>query len=263
MHRQLLARTILAVALLPGATVAEAPPGTRLAPGHPPSAEIQGELVELESDRGRFAAIFLASRGAKTRGAAVLVHDQAGNANGLEVIRPLRLGLADAGWDTLSLQLPSASRAVGRAAWLSRQQQIVSRLQAGLNWLGSRKRANQVIIAQGDSGAMVLEHALDSRPAELKALVLVSTFLDSPAADAAAPAGDRTPLPVLDIYAQRDYPDVVSNAQARLDSAARDTRSNYQQRVVDGATGGFFGLEADLLARISAWLVTNVTSDQD
>ena len=263
MHRQLLARTILAVALLPGATAAEVPPGNRLAPGHPPSAEIQGELVELKTDNGRFAAIFLASRGAKTRGAAVLVHDQAGNANGLEVIRPLRLGLAHAGWDTLSLQLPSASRAIGRAAWLSRQQQILSRLQAGLNWLGARRPADQVIIAQGDSGAMVLEHALDSRPPELKALVLVSTFLDSPAADAAAPAGDRMPLPVLDIYAQRDYPDVVSNAQARRDAAARDTRSNYQQRVIDGATGGFFGLEDDLLTRISAWLATNVTNNPD
>jgi len=54
---------------------------------------------------------------------------------------------------------------------------------------------------------------------------------------------------------------VVSNAQARRDSAARDTRSDYQQRVVDGATGGFFGLEDDLLARISAWLATNVTSN--
>jgi dienelactone hydrolase len=185
------------------------------------------------------------------------------NANGLEVIRPLRLGLADAGWDTLSLQLPSASRTLGRAAWLSRQQQIVSRLQAGLNWLGSRKPANQVIIAQGDSGSMVLEYALDSRPPELKALVLVSAFLDSSTADAAVPAGDRAPLPVLDIYAQRDYPGVVGNAQARLDSAYRDARSNYQQRVVDGATGGFFGLEADLLARISAWLATNVTSGQE
>jgi hypothetical protein len=53
------------------------PPDSGIGPGHPPSAEVRGELVELESDRGRFAAIFLASRGAKTRGAAVLVHDQA------------------------------------------------------------------------------------------------------------------------------------------------------------------------------------------
>ena len=81
MHRQLLARTILAVALLPGATAAAVPPGNRLAPGHTPSAEIQGELVELDSDSGRFAAIFLASRRAETRGAAVLMHDQAGNAS--------------------------------------------------------------------------------------------------------------------------------------------------------------------------------------
>jgi hypothetical protein len=49
----------------------------------------------------------------------------------------------------------------------------------------------------------------------------------------------------------------------RRDSAARDTRSNYQQRVVDGATGGFFGLEDDLLAGISTWLAANVTSDRE
>jgi hypothetical protein len=259
----MLVRTILAIALLPGAVDAEAPPGNRLAPGHPPSAEIQGELIELESDSGRFAAIFFAHRGTKARGAIILLHDQAGNANGLEVIRPLRLGLARAGWDTLSLQLPSASRDERRAAWRSRRKQILSRLQAGLNWLGSREPANRVILAQGDSGSTVLAHALESPPAELKALVLVSAVVDSPAQGTPIPAGDRTPLPVLDIYAQRDYPDVVLNAQARRDLAALDARSKIQQRVVDGATGGFFGLEDDLLARISNWLAKNVTSGEN
>ena len=262
MSRHLLARTILAIVLLPGIAAAEAPPGNRLAPGHLPVGEIQGEPLELQSDSGRFGAIFLGHRSAKARGAVVLMHDQAGNANSLEVIRPLRLGLAAGGWDTLSLQLPPASRDDGRLAWQSRQKQIVSRLQAGLKWLGARQPANRVVIAQGDSGSVVLTHVLDNPPPELKALVLVSSVLDLPAQDTPAPTGDRTPLPVLDIYAQRDYTDVVSNAQARRDLAALDARSNFQQRVVDGATGGFFGMEEGLLARIGAWLAANVASEQ-
>ena len=262
MSFQLPARITLAIVLLPGMVAAEALTGSRLAPGYPPSAEIQGELVELASDSGPFAAIFLAQHGSKARGAVVLLHDQAGNANSLEVVRPLRLGLARGSWDTLSLQLPSAPRDEGRTAWRTRQQQIVSRLQAGLTWLGARKPANRVVIAQGDSGSVVLTHVLDNPPPELKALVLVSSVLDLPAQDTPAPTGDRTPLPVLDIYAQRDYSDVVSNAQARRDLAALDARSNFQQRVVDGATGGFFGMEEGLLTRIGAWLAANVASEQ-
>ena len=263
MNSQLPARIILAIALLPGLVAAQAPPGDRLAPGQPPSTGIQGKLLQLESDSGPFAAIFLAHHGTKKRGAAILLHDQAGNANGLEVVRPLRLGLARGGWDTLSLQLPSASRDEGRAAWQSRQNQILSRLQAGLKWLGSSKPATRVILAQGDSGAVVLTQVLDRPPAELKALVLVSPFLDPSGEQVSASADNRPPLPVLDVYAQRDYPDVLNNARARLDRAAADPRSNYQQRVVLGATGGFFGLEDDLLARISSWLAVNVTSSEE
>ena len=36
-----------------------------------------------------------------------------GNADSDEAIRPLRLGLAEAGWDTLALQLPVELRSAG------------------------------------------------------------------------------------------------------------------------------------------------------
>lgn len=261
MSRNLTAGVALALLLLHGSVSGELTERERRLLGVPPSADIQGEIIELTADGDRFGAIFLARRRPEGRGAVVLLHDQAGSANGLEVVRPLRLALAETGWDTLSLQLPQASRAAGRDGWRARQAQILTRLQSGLDWLGSRQPANRVIVAQGDSGAVALEYALDRPPGELRGLVLVSAFLDPGGQDNPAPDPAQPALPVLDIYAGRDHPDVVENAPARRDSAARDGRMAYRQRVIDGAGAGFFALESELTAQVSHWLAVRASGN--
>ena len=252
MPRNLLPNIALGLLLPVYATQAGPITSERLAMGLPASGEIAGELVELNAGGERFFAIFQPQQLGQGRGGIVLMHDQGSKANSLEVIRPLRLGLADAGWDTLSLQLPEAARDEGRRAWQARRAEILARLQAGLTWLKARGQGTQVIIAKGDSGAIALQYAVDRPPRELQALVLVSAVLGLGEPDQREPDLGQLRMPMLDIFAERDIRPVVDTAAAR--SRAGEAAPGFRQHRVAGATAGFFGLEDDLTGRIRSWL---------
>ena len=197
----------------------------------------------------------------QSHGGIILLHDQGTSANSLELIRPLRLGLSQAGWDTLSLQLPSAPRDQIVASSQSRRTIILGRLQAGLAWLKARKSLNQAIIAQGDSGEPALKFASEKPPRELRALVLVSSRIEPAKADGVTDALVGIRLPVLDIYAERDHATVLDAAQARRHAAAGRKDKQYSQAEVPGAVPGFFGLEDSLLSRVRGWLAVNAKGD--
>ena len=64
-----------------------------------------GEVITLDADGDPFAAVEMSPSGAP-RGAVILMHGRGFHADWPENIGPLRVGLTDAGWHTLSLQLP-------------------------------------------------------------------------------------------------------------------------------------------------------------
>jgi len=249
MIRNLLAYTAVFLLALPAASPAEPSASDH----KPPGGNIQGEIVDLDDGTGGFTAIYRRTTLRNRRGGIILLHDQGTNANSLEVIRPLRLGLPEAGWDTLALQLPQAFPNEDGAAWRSRQAPVEARLQSAMNWLIQRELSTLAIVALGDSGAIALQFASASPPREFKALVLVSTPLDADTADLPG----RVQLPVLDVYAEWDHPPVVDSAAERRRTAAAGEALAYTQSVISGARPGFFGQEDSLLGRIRAWLAAN------
>ena len=213
-------------------------------------ADIQGSVVELTGANGPFLAIHRPQQRGEGRGGVVLLHGRASSADSLEVIRPLRLGLAEAGWDTLALQLPPAYGYETAADWQARAAPIQARLQAGLAWLKGRELRKQIIVAHGESGAIALDFAASEAPPELQALVLVSATSAAPGgADDRAALG-RLELPVLDIHAQRD-PAAADAAAARHRAASNLA---YRRVVITGALPDFRATADTLLARIRAWL---------
>ena len=64
-----------------------------------------GEVISLGSDDEQFAAVEMISED-PPRGGIILLHGRGFHADWPENIGPLRVGLSEAGWQTLSLQLP-------------------------------------------------------------------------------------------------------------------------------------------------------------
>lgn len=213
--------------------------------------DLPGELVDLEATGDTFVAIHIPQRSKTPLGAVVLLHDAGTHADSHEVIRPLRVGLAPAGWETLAIQLPLL--APGGGAWQDNGATIVARLQAALAWFQDRQQRNQVVLALGETGPIALRFAAAQGQRELQALILVSVP-DDLTDDADRDALAQLERPLLDLFAERDLASVTANADARAAAARSAGLDAYAQRRISGATAGFRGLDAELLATVRSWL---------
>lgn len=217
------------------------------------AGDLQGEVIELQTKDGPFLAIHRPRQRGPARGGIVLLHDRLNNADSEEAIRPLRLGLAEAGWDTLSLQLAVEPRST--VAGQDTDGVSAMRLDAGMAWLKARDIDKLVLLAQGDRASLALQWATAQRTQELRALILLSAPL-APPSDDLRNSLRALDLPVLDIYAERDYPPVLATAPNR--SMLGTDNPAYRQRALAEAPGGFFGAEQELIDSIRAWLTAHV-----
>ena len=183
----------------------------------------------------------------------MLLHAPGSNADDSRVIRPLRLGLSDAGWNTLALQLPPAFASDSPARWLTRNGLLNAQIDAGLTWLKTQGQLNQVLLGVGAAASAALVRLGQNAPKEVRALVLVS----APLVEAQRDLRNLTELtvPVLDLYAERDHADVTDAAPAKRRAAAAS--ANYSQRTVPGALAGYEGTVGNLVGQVRAWLAAH------
>lgn len=248
---------VACLAVLAAAASADLETDRRLVDSLTAGAPADGERIELDAQGAPFVALHKAGASRPRRGGVVLMHGPQTNLDSPDTVRPLRLGLARAGWDTLSLQLRSPYPGDTRADWLARRDEIAARLGAGLDWLGRQGIEPRVVIALGDSAPIALQYAADQPPRSLLAVVLVSAALydDDPFGGLAVLTAIA--LPVLDIYAERDLAEVVDNAAMRRGAAsAEGHKAAFRQVGVAGATAGYEGTTQTLVATVRAWLAT-------
>lgn len=221
-------------------------------------AIFDGEPIELKANGQAFLGIYQRTEQESARGAALILHGRGANPDWTEVIHPLRVGLPEHGWDTLSIQLPVASEGAGDREWRQTIPEAVPRITAALAFLDREGMKNVVLIAHS-FGNRAVAAFLDSGqvPEAVRAWVAIG-----------APFGDdneelavvrKLKLPILDLYGQQDLPQVLAGSRARR-LAARDANNDaYETREVPGADHFFNGQDELLLSIVRAWM-TKVAS---
>jgi pimeloyl-ACP methyl ester carboxylesterase len=176
------------------------------------------------------------------------------------VIRPLRLGLPQHGWETLSIQLPDAGAGASLADYSRLLPLALPRIGAAIDYFSKRKIKHLVLIGHGQGAQVALYYAGGpARPKpDLKGLVFIGMAADGRMA-ADADALKKLSLPVLDIYSSQDQPIVVAGAMSRRNLVRQGGKSSsYQLSQMMTATPDFRGQEGALLMRIRGWLKTKL-----
>lgn len=216
-------------------------------------ADVVGTTVPLGTDQAATIALHRAGRLPNRRGTVVILHAPGSTSDDPEIVRPLRLGLSDAGWDTLSVQLPRRFVSESPQQWLERNRHLEPVIAGAAQWLRESGQLNQVLIGVGASGRAVLDFATRQPGNGVQALVLIGTSIEADS-DAAVQLAGST-LPVLDLSAERDRAPVL--ASRSLKRRLGNANPAYRQREVPGATAGFIGLEDVMVSAIRAWLAAN------
>ncbi len=218
-------------------------------------AILVGEPLYLNADGLEFLAIHTESNLSSVRGGAIILHGHGANPNWTDVVQPLRSGLPDGGWETLSLQLPVPAADAPDGAVEALIPEALPRIRAGVAYFQQRDIRNIVLVGHS-LGARMGAHYLAANPSrEIRAFVAVGMSVPGPSADdKTLVAVQNIKIPVFDIYGSRDIDPVLHTADRRAAAARRGGNREYRQLEVPGADHFFSGMGDELTARVRAWL---------
>ncbi len=218
-------------------------------------ADLYGEARWLTAGNVRFLAILTKTNADARSGAAILLHDAGDNADGPDVIGPLRRYLAMRGWDTLSLQLPRPTHPTSAVERKAAVDLAPARLQSAVDFLKTQQASPLVLVGHGLGAEMALAYVAGNPDGDVRALVAIGL--------AAGTGDDGDPVlralselkqPMLDLFGDRDDDPVLASAKARRGAARRNGREGYRQDRVAGADHRFSGLQTSLQQRVASWL---------
>lgn len=217
-------------------------------------AILDGEPLQLQADGRPFLAIHMESGAEHPRGAAIILHGRGLHPDWETVVKPLRTGLPEQGWETLSLQLP----VLGKEAKYYDYETIFSeahpRIDAAIAWLRARGIKRIVLIAHS-CGAHMAMSWVHHGGAGIDAYVGIGMGATDYQQPMREPFPlDRMQMPVLDIYGANDYPAVLAMAPERLALMRKGGNALSQQQVIAGADHYYAAQSGELVGAIAAWL---------
>jgi pimeloyl-ACP methyl ester carboxylesterase len=173
-----------------------------------------------------------------------------------QVISPLRVGLAEMGWNTLSLQMPILSSEAKISEYGVLFDEVEPRITAGIEFL--KEQSGQRFIIIGHSlGATMASYYLAQHKGSVEAFVgigMPANNADSRMDNASSLAHIK--IPVLDLYGSADSEDIMKSSPARAAAAKKAGNEAYTQIRVEGADHFFNNKETELLKIVSDWLET-------
>ena len=214
-----------------------------------------GELISLMPGADAFTAVQMASQTDTTRGGVILLHGRGFHADWPENIGPLRVGLSEAGWHTLSLQLPVLEKSAKYFDYLPVLPEVLPRIDAALAHLKAENISPIVLLAHSCGAHMAMlwmEQYADQGIDAFIGIGMGATDYQQPMRHPFPFASLK--VPVLDLYGELDYPAVHRLAPERLQLINHGGNPLSKQVVATGADH-YFSDNSELLTKeVSDWL---------
>lgn len=213
---------------------------------------ITGEAVWLKAGGHKFLGIYTESEGGKSFNGAIVVHGIGVHPNWADVVYPIRTKLPEAGWHTLSLQMPILPNEAKEVDYKPLFPEVAPRINAGIEFLKKKGVKNIVIIAHSMGSAMAGHYMATNPKADIKALVAIGAaglhFKDNKLDF--VQSIKKIKKPIYDISGSEDSPDVLKTKQLKADTAREAGNKNYQQFEIKGANHFLVGKESELVSTI-------------
>ncbi len=213
-----------------------------------------GDSVYLQAGDRQFLAILTESQEPEAKGAAVVMHGRGFSPDWPEVANPVRVGLAESGWTTLSIQMPVLQKDATYYEYLPILPASFPRIEAAIAYLRAQGYEKIALVAHSCSVHMTMAWLDEHGDSAIDAYVGIGMG----ATDYGQPMADPFPLerltvPVLDVFGSQDYPAVIAKAPER-NAAIEAGHLKSMQVEIDGPDHFFADYEKELVAAISGWL---------
>jgi pimeloyl-ACP methyl ester carboxylesterase len=206
---------------------------------------IEGQAVRIAQKNGhRFLALYTGAKTQTARGAVIIAHGR-GWAPDVDLYGELRGRIADAGWSTLSIQLPVLPGTAKIADYRDIFPDSRERFALAVDWLRDKGYTRVAIVSHSLGATMANDYLIRQSDRKVGAWVFISILngLEDMF---------RIQIPVLDVYAEHDWEVIITGADERSRQIARVPGS--QQVLMRGAQHFFEGHREELTQLIVRFL---------
>lgn len=215
---------------------------------------VDGEAVWLNDGNHDFLAIYTEAQEDRQR-AAIIMHGTGAHPNWQQVVYPLRVGLTEHGWNTLSIQMPildNEAKIEDYAALYPGE--VPARFTAAMAYLKKMGMKHIVLIGHSQ-GPLMGAYYLSRQSDDIDAFVAISMRCDMTNDEMNTPLSLRhIHMPVLALYGSDDEKDVL-NSKSLCESAAKSAgNEDYTQKTINGANHFYDGKDDELVEVVANWL---------
>lgn len=221
---------------------------------------IDGDVEYLLTGAGKeIFSIFMEADADKTKGGVIILHNRGQHANWGDTIKPLRVGLAEKGWDTLSVQMPVLDKHAKYYDYVPIFPYSHDRIEAAIKFYKDKGIDNIVLIAHGCGVHMSMSYLDKYGDDKIKAYVGIGMgATDYRQKLVKGFPINKMSVPILDIYADKDFKGVQNLAEYRAKLIEIAGNKKSIQKVVKNADHYYKDSKAveRLIGQVSEWLDT-------
>ncbi len=218
-------------------------------------AIIEGDPVFLNADQHSFLTIYTETEASSKKGGVIIMHGRGLHPNTDNVVAPLRTGLINYGWDTLSIQMPVLHKTAKYYDYIPIFPESYPRINAAIQYLKHKNLKQIILIAHSCSVHMTMNWIKNTSVSHFDGYIGISMG----ATDYQQPMQQPFPFhlikaPLLDIYGSEDYDGVIRTAKQRLKAIRQNGHYQSEQKVILGANHYFEAKNEALVNTIKNWL---------
>lgn len=219
-------------------------------------AILDGDPIELVAGEHQFMGIF--TEADEPKGSVLILHGRGFHPDWPTFVQPLRVGLVEQGWNTLTIQMPVLAKTAKYNDYVKIFSESIPRIEAALAYLKENGTGKTVLLAHSCGSHMAQHWVHQKGDAALKTFdAFVGVGMG--ATDYKQPMVepfvlDKMPMPVLDLYAENDFPAVLRMAPDRLAMLKKAANPLSKQHAVAEAEHYFNDKGDELVEAVATWL---------
>ncbi len=210
---------------------------------------MDGEALYLHAGKDIFLALDMPAEEKSELGILVM-HGIGIHPDWEQIVNPIRVGLAEAGYHTLSLQMPILKNSATSKDYLPLMKEVAPRIEAGIAYL-KKSGVKKIALVSHSLGAHMTSYYLANSEQQKKTLPIIAYVaigMNTPNTELLK----KIKLPVYDLYGSEDLESVLKSASDR--ASASSANKAYKQEKVNGANHFFDNKNEVLLELITQYL---------
>lgn len=215
-------------------------------------AIIDGDAVWLDDRKRKFLGIYTEAEETSKR-AVIVMHGMGIHPDWQQVVQPLRVGLTEQGWNTLSIQMPILVNEAEHKDYAPLYDEVAPRIDAAIAYLKGNN-AKQIVLIGHSMGASMAAYYLSKTKQSVNGLVAISLSGDgSDVRMNGVRSIEKIKVPMLDLYGDEDLEGVLASTKARKTAAKKSGNMHFSQKKIKG-NHFYDGNDDGLIEVVSIWL---------